>query len=148
MRQMDVVSGLINVLTGLCFSGRSNEGVHKKWAGYLFCLQNRCYTCLVSSFHHSLYSWMIQPSMPDMKVTQALFPYQNSQMNLRQVKTYACINSSWNIMENCNKMEKKNTVKAKVKLIYKAFQQTSLSALQNNKWHKQWLKLCRLHMWF
>lgn len=33
MRQMDVVSGLINVLAGPRFSGHGDEGVHKSGPG-------------------------------------------------------------------------------------------------------------------
>lgn len=49
MRQMDVVSGLINVLTGLCFSGRTNEGVHK--SGLDICSVSKTGVILVWSPH-------------------------------------------------------------------------------------------------
>lgn len=138
MRQMDVVSGLINVLTGLYFSGHSNEGVHthkKKWAGYLFCLQNRCYTCLVASFHCSLCSWMIQPRVCDTKVKQALLPSRI----LKRVVAWlvpACTNSTQNKLKHCSKMEEKGTVEVKVKLIYGDFHKNINKCLQINILHK------------
>lgn len=49
MRQMDEVSGLINVLTGLPFSGRSDEGVHK--SGLDICSVSKTGVTLVWSPH-------------------------------------------------------------------------------------------------
>lgn len=74
MRQMDVVSGLINVLAGPCFSGRADEGVHK--SGLDICSVSKTGVTLVwsPSFHRRLYSRMIRPSISDMKVSRALFP--------------------------------------------------------------------------
>lgn len=46
-------------------------------------------------------------------------------------------------------VESKYAVKVKVEFIYRAFQQhTLLTALQSNKWHKQRIKLYRLHTRF
>lgn len=63
MRQMDVVSGLINVLTGLCFGGSSNErSLHKKggcgesgmgWWDLLFILSPKQVLHLFASRLHS-----------------------------------------------------------------------------------------------
>lgn len=74
MRQMDVVSGLINVLAGLRFSGHGDEGVHKSGPG--ICSDSKTGVTLVRapSFRRGLYSWMIQPSKSDAKVNHTLFP--------------------------------------------------------------------------
>lgn len=74
MRQMDGVSGLINVLAGPAFSGRSDEGVHK--SDLDICSVSKTGVTLVWSPHscRGLYSWMIQPSKSDTKVNDTLFP--------------------------------------------------------------------------
>lgn len=74
MRQMDAVSGLINALAGLCFSGRADEGVHE--SGLDICSVSKTGVPLVwsPSFRRGLYSRMIRPSVSDVKVSRASFP--------------------------------------------------------------------------
>lgn len=137
---MDVVSGLINVLTGQRFTGRSHEGVHKsapdiysvsKTGVTLVWFPHSAAVCIAGWIRATRRSTTRYSPLPariqiDGKASQSLCAHE-----------FITEHNGMRRQRGMGK-KKKNTAEVKVKPICGAFQRnTSLSAAQSNKWLKQ-----------